>query len=227
MWGGDKGPLSFFEGIFTQHCSSSVSKDAPPAFLLPTEFRAPSLWLSMSEELSLDIIPDLGSLKLASESPMYLPLHRQHLPPLALTLTSEHKPCSGGPCILSRTVIAWLQDCPKGWCLSTCCSAALTPASSLLWPVPGVYLQSAAYSQWLLPNQNKSTQLQLEGLHTICILVSFPQWEAFPMGTKITTHFCDIKQMSCMAVFPACSCWNAAVCHLKVFFNIKSRNQFG
>lgn len=216
-----------FLKVFSHSTALALSLKMP---LLLSYFllTAPSLWLSTSKEL----FSGYYSWSWLSETCKWVlpvPSSAQAAPPTPgpHLVLREHKPCSRSPCILSRMVIAWLQDGPKVWGLSTCCSAVLTSASSLPWPVPGVYLQSAAYFQWLLPNQNKSTQLQLEGLHTTRILVSFPQWEAFPMGTKIATHFCDIKQKSCVAVFPACSCWNAAVCHLKVFFNIKSQNQFG
>lgn len=152
-------------------------------------------------------------------------LHHYFFPQTALE-ASDWGACETAR-LLRRTVTTWPQACPKGWRLSTCCSAGLSPASSLLWPTPGAYLRSGAYSQSLLPNQNEFMQLQLKGLQTICFLVSFPWWEAFPMGTRITTHLCDIKLKSCVAVFPARFCWNAAVCHLKVFLNIKSQRLFG
>lgn len=87
--------------------------------------------------------------------------------------------------VLRRRVIMWLQAFPKGWCLSTHWCDDFFPASSLLWPTPGAYLQSGSLSLSLLPNWNKFTQLQLEGLQTIRFLFPFLGKKPFPWGPRL------------------------------------------
>lgn len=124
--------------------------------------------------------------------------------------------------VLRRKVIMQLQAFPKGWCLSTHWCDDFFPASSLLWPTPGAYLQSGSLSLSLLPNGNKFTQLQLEGLQPIRFLFPFLGKKPFPWGPRLPL-FCDTKLQFWVAAFPACFCWNAAVFHLKAYFNIKSQ----
>lgn len=241
--GGEEGAASLFEGIFAWHHSGSDSEDALllsyfPYFpysplLLLTEFAAPSLWLSMVKEPSLDIslILALCTCKQAPSSPFlctgstshprspswprrsqtlpWRPSHPPHWPqgchahtlkawPLAPASPKPPWPSLGlhdyfylqiglGEAAENiRLTSVWncqaieensyygAAACSKGWRLSTCCSAGLSPASSLLWPMPGTCLRFGAYSQSLLPKQNKFTQLQPEGLQTIHFLISFP-----------------------------------------------------
>ena len=92
----------------------------------------------MAKELSLDIIPDLGSLHLQASPFLYLPLHRQHLPPLAPILSAESTnptleplasspPDPGLPCSLPKSTAT-------GSCLSQASLAIPRPSPLLLPP---------------------------------------------------------------------------------------------
>lgn len=123
---------------------------------------------------------------------------------------------------LRRRVIVWLQAFPQGWCSSTHWCDAFFPASSLLGPAPGAYLQSGSYSLPPLSNWNKFTQLQLEGLQTIHFLFLCFGKKPFPWGPRLPL-ISVIRLQFWVTAFPACFYWNAAIFHLKVYFNIKSQ----
>lgn len=109
-----------------------------------------------------------------------------HLPPKVLRQLqrkSAWAECNSAT-LLRRRVIMWLLAFPKGWCLSTHWCDDFLHAPSLLWPTPGAYLQSGSYSLSLLPNWNKFTQLQLEGLQTMHFLFPFLGKNPLPWGPR-------------------------------------------
>lgn len=112
-----------------------------------------------------------------------------HLPPPALRQLQRKSDWAGCHTVLyrllRRRVVMWLQAFPKGWCLSTHCCDAFFPASSLLWPTPGAYLQSGSCSLSPLPSWNTFTQLLLEGLQTILFLFPFFGKKPFPWGPRV------------------------------------------
>lgn len=98
IWEGNEGSASFSEGIFTQHHSSSDSEDAPLAFLIHSEFTAPSPWLNMTEELCWPLSPILVlcTCKRALLSIFLCTGSTSHPHPVY----REHKPYSGALCTL-------------------------------------------------------------------------------------------------------------------------------
>lgn len=93
-----------------------------------------------------------------------------------------------------------------------------------LWPTPGAYLQSGSYSLSLLPNWNKFTQLQPEGLQTIHFLFPFLGKEPFPWGPRFPLVSVTPNCSSGWLHSQPASAEMLLFFHLKPYFNIKKSN---